>query len=115
MPEINLFRNAGVQRELPAGEVVFEAGDQAEHLFGIISGSVELHRDGDVLETLGPGGVFGEVALLGDQTRTIGARVSDDAVIAVVDKDEFVRLVKMNAYFALEVMAFMAERLQRGD
>ena len=115
MPEINLFRNADVQRELQAGDVLFEAGDHAEHLFGVISGSVELHRGDEVVETVGPGGVFGEVALLGDQTRTIGARAVTDGVVAVVDGDEFVRLIKMNAFFALEVMRLMAVRLQRGD
>jgi hypothetical protein len=33
--------------------------------------------------------------------------------VAVVGEDEFVRLVKINAFFALEVMRLLAQRLQR--
>ncbi|MEL7155178.1 MAG: cyclic nucleotide-binding domain-containing protein [Actinomycetota bacterium] len=113
MPEINLFRSAAVHRELQEGEVLFEAGQPALHMYGVISGEVTLQQGDVVLEHVGPGGIFGEVGILGDRTRSAGATASKQSVVAEIDEAEFLRLVKMNAIFALEVMRFMAVRLQR--
>ena len=113
MPEINLFRAAAVHRDMTAGEILFNEGDLAEEMYGVIDGSFEIVRGDEVLETVEAGGVFGEVALLGDNHRTLCARAKTDAVVAVVSEDEFMKLVKMNAFFALEVMRLLAERLQR--
>jgi trk system potassium uptake protein TrkA len=113
MAEINLFRTAENHRALEAGEDLFSVGDEAAEMYGVISGSIELFRGDEVLEVVEPGGVFGEVALLSDSKRSAGARAASDSVVAVVDQDEFLRLVKMNAFFSLEVMKVMAERLRR--
>ena len=51
--------------------------------------------------------------MLGDSTRSASARAAEDAVVAIVDEAEFLRLVKMNAFFSLEVMRLLAKRLQR--
>ncbi|MEW6168999.1 MAG: EAL domain-containing protein [Pseudomonadota bacterium] len=68
----------GSQRVLEAGEVIFREGDLGHHAYLIESGAVEIfieRPDGDrVLAQLGPDDLFGEMALVGDQTRTAGAR-----------------------------------------
>ena len=113
MAEINLFRTAEKQRELGAGEVLFEVGDPAEDMYGVISGAVEIIRGDEVVEVVTAGGILGEVALLADATRSLDARATEDSLVAVVDEAEFLRLVKMNAFFSLEVMRILAERLRR--
>ncbi|MGI9613661.1 MAG: Crp/Fnr family transcriptional regulator [Acidimicrobiales bacterium] len=113
MPEINLFRNAEVHRELDAGEVIFEQGDPALDMFAVISGEISLYQGDEVIERVGPGGILGEVGLLGDHVRSAGARATEQSTVAIIDEAEFLRLVKMNAFFSLEVMRFMAARLQQ--
>lgn len=113
MVEINLFRNAEVQRELSAGAIVFEEGEPAEHFYGVLSGSVDIVRGYETIETVEAGGIFGEVALLGDNQRAAGAVVAEDAVLAELDEAEFLRLVKLNPIFAISVMRVMAQRLQQ--
>lgn len=113
MPEINLFRNEPDQVELAAGQKLFEAGDAATHFYAVISGAVDLVFDGEVVETVEPGGVFGEVGLLGEQVRSGSAIGRADAVLARLDESAFLRLVKLNPFFALEVMRALAVRLQR--
>jgi CRP-like cAMP-binding protein len=113
MPEISLFRHADTQREYAAGDVVCAPGDPATEMFAVISGRVEVFHDGELLDTVEPGGIFGEVALLVGPERPVEARAAEPSVLAIVDEDEFLRLVKMNPYFALEVMRIMAERLAR--
>lgn len=113
MAEINLFRTAETKREIVAGDVLFESGDPADYMYGLIDGKVELYRGDDVIEVAEAGSVFGEVALLMDQPRLFSARVIEGGTIALVDADEFARLVKINGFFALEVMRLMADRLTR--
>ncbi len=59
-----VFKGSTETREVPAGTVIFEAGDHGEEMFGIIEGGVELRvPDGRVFE-LGPDDAFGEMALI---------------------------------------------------
>lgn len=113
MPEINLFRSTDVHRELDAGDVICEEGEPALHMFGVISGEIALYQGDEMIERVGPGGIFGEVGLLGEQVRSARASATEQSIVAVIDEAEFLRLVKMNAFFSLEVMRFMAARLQQ--
>src|SRR5437868_3908818 len=59
-----IFRNNEEVRTVPAGTVIFTAGDTGDEMFGIISGMIELRVGDDVIATLGPDEVFGEMALV---------------------------------------------------
>jgi len=55
---------------VPAGSVVFAAGDSGDRYYLIESGRVDVVGDGRVVATLGPGEGFGEIALLRRTRRT---------------------------------------------
>src|SRR4029077_16054473 len=46
------------------GETIFAAGEKGDNMYVIRSAEVEIERDGKVVEQLGPGGIFGEMALI---------------------------------------------------
>ena len=54
----------GPLRELKAGDVIFKQGDAGQELFIIKSGKVEIRIGNRVLDTLSPGNIFGEMALI---------------------------------------------------
>ena len=60
------------------GEVVFEEGDPGRALFVVVEGAVEITRATPqgpyILNTLGPGDAFGELALIDDFPRSATAR-----------------------------------------
>ncbi|UHD16585.1 glutaminase A [Thiocapsa bogorovii] len=77
--EIEALRQAGREREFKGGSLIFNAGDCAESMFFILSGEVEVWIDTGAghplshhlrLASLGPGMVFGEVALVNQKRRT---------------------------------------------
>jgi len=63
---------AGCLRDVTveSGATLAVQGDNAFQLFVIESGTAEVRRDGEVIATLGPGDVFGEIGLLATGTRT---------------------------------------------
>jgi CRP-like cAMP-binding protein len=53
--------------QVPAGKTIFEAGQPGTEMYIVTAGKVELRSDGEVIETLEQGGVFGEMALVDDE------------------------------------------------
>jgi CRP-like cAMP-binding protein len=69
-PEILDFLDDRLQEvTVPVGGHMVKAGDHAYRFFVIFEGSAVVSRDGAVLTSLGPGDVFGEMALLEDLHR----------------------------------------------
>lgn len=117
MKQTSLFRQEPEQRTLAPGETLFEAGDSASSMFAVIDGEIEIVRDDEVVERLGPDQVFGELAILDRSeyhVRAASARASVDTVLAEVNQDRFLMMVKINPTLALMVMSHLADRIRRG-
>jgi CRP-like cAMP-binding protein len=100
-------------RTLRAGELIFEQGDPGESLFVVRDGAVEL-RDADrVVETVAAPGLFGEMALIEDAPRSLGAVAATDVSVIEIPARHFWVLVHDTPYFAQLVMRVMAQRLRR--
>lgn len=73
--ELTLDQRESVARlceeaEVARGDTLLREGDFGYAMFAITSGSAEVVQDGVVIRTLGPGDVFGEVAVLAGGRRT---------------------------------------------
>jgi CRP/FNR family cyclic AMP-dependent transcriptional regulator len=113
--QIHLFDQDQSAETYAAGKTIFQAGDPGEHMFSVLSGTVDIVINGHVVESVGDGGVFGEMALIEDRPRTGSAIVKADARVVPVDRKRFMFLVQQNPFFALQLMGIMAERLRRMD
>jgi CRP/FNR family transcriptional regulator, cyclic AMP receptor protein len=54
----------------PAGTTLVREGDFSNDMVAIESGTADVVRGGETIGTLGPGDVFGEIGVLGGETRT---------------------------------------------
>ncbi len=87
-----LARDAG-REEVRSGEVVVRSGEPGSLFYVIRSGSVEVRIDGAAVRELGPGGWFGEIALLHDVPRTATVTALSDLELWTLDRDSFLSSV----------------------
>jgi hypothetical protein len=86
-----------VLEEFGPGEVIFSQGDQGRHVYVIKSGTVEVlakRPDGsqDVINRLGPGDHFGEMALLRKAPRSATVRTATPVEVFRVSPSNFMAL-----------------------
>jgi CRP/FNR family transcriptional regulator, cyclic AMP receptor protein len=109
----NLLRGEKDIRRFPAGAALFNEGAPADGMYSVLEGEVDILMQGQVRETVQPGGIFGELSLLDEQPRSATAVARTDTTVAVVNARRFEALVQHAPYFAVHVMRIMAERLRR--
>ena len=100
----------GPLRELKAGDVIFKQGDAGQELFIIKSGKVEIRIGNRVLDTLSPGNIFGEMALIDSAPRNATAVAITDATLIAVSEKQFMFSIST---LALNIMRDMSRRLRK--
>jgi CRP/FNR family transcriptional regulator, cyclic AMP receptor protein len=111
----SLFLNAPIHRKVSAGEAFYVEGEAGTHMFGVVSGTVELRKGSVVVASLGPGDVFGERALIDHLPRNLDAVATADTTVAEIDRGLFLFLIHETPTFALAIMGALASRLRHYD
>ena len=96
-----------------AGEKIFLQDEAADHMYVVRSGKVQIITYGTVLENVGPGGVFGEMAMVDGAPRSAAALAAEPTQVMAVDRDTFLFLIKKDPEFALRIMQVLASRIRR--
>lgn len=113
MPGVTLFQNDPGAETFTAGQAFFKVGEPGEAMYVVVEGEVDLTLRGKHLETVSPGGIFGEMALIDHKPRSADATAKTAGRIAVIDQKRFLFLLRNSPFFAIEVMSIMADRLRR--
>jgi CRP-like cAMP-binding protein len=98
-----------------AGDVIFAEGEPADVMYVVLSGEVELTLRGEPLAVDAEGGMLGETALLGSESRSGAATARTDVKLARINREQLKELMRSNPDFALHVMAGLANRLRAVD
>jgi CRP-like cAMP-binding protein len=100
-----IFQKVGFRE----GETIFEAGDMGDALYVIREGSVEVIKPGEeseseeVITELGPGDIFGEMALFEKMPRSATIRGSRSGKLFKIRKDYFDKLMDEDHELALKI------------
>ena len=89
-------------------------------MYLIESGRVRISiRDEDehelTLAELAQGDFFGEMSIIDGRQRSADARVLEEARLAVLSRDDFLRFVRTKPDIALEMLSALTDRLRRTD
>ena len=96
-----------------AGEKVFVEGDDGSCMYVVHFGQVSITKHGMVLERVGPGGMFGEMALIDGSPRSATAVAIEATEVAPIDRGAFDHLVRRDPDFALRIMRLLVARLRQ--
>jgi CRP-like cAMP-binding protein len=102
-------------RSLARGERLFEEGQGGTEMYVVREGRFELSSGGRLLESIGPGGMIGEMALIDPAPRSATALAVEPSAVTVVNAWRFGELVKKVPGLALEMMRIMARRLRQAN
>jgi CRP/FNR family transcriptional regulator, cyclic AMP receptor protein len=94
------------------GKQIMQAGQTGLRMYAIVEGKVTVTIGGRVVERLGPGGVFGEAALVDQSTRLASALAETDCSLLAISRQAFMALVKVSPQFADAILASLAERMR---
>ncbi len=97
----------------PAGTVILKKGEPGDVMYVVKAGTVEVRDGRRLLDTVEPGGVVGEVALIDAGGRSASVIAKTDCQLLPIDEEQFILLVERMPYFALQVMRVLAHRLRR--
>ncbi len=86
---IEQLARAAVRLTMPAGSEVVRQGDRGDRFYMIGAGVADVSVDGRRVATLGPGGSFGEIAMLQGVPRSATVTARKDLDLVAVDRAEF--------------------------
>jgi CRP-like cAMP-binding protein len=98
--------------DVEADKVLMRQGDSAADLMVIVRGSVSVERDGERVNTLGPGDFFGEIALVAGGPRTATVTTEEPGTLLVITHRDFHALMEEFPDIAIQVLTTLAHRLR---
>ncbi|HEU0082015.1 MAG TPA: Crp/Fnr family transcriptional regulator, partial [Bradyrhizobium sp.] len=103
---------------LKRGVTIFSKGDPGHSLFAVISGTVKMSTSSAegrnaILNLIGTGEVFGEIALLDGRERTTDAIANSDCELYVIDRREFIPFLHDQPALAMKFIQLLCARLRR--
>jgi thioredoxin reductase (NADPH) len=114
--QIERIASVGLRRDVRAGEVLFDVGDQNIRFFVVLKGAIDIVRPiGDREEPVvahQPGGFTGEINMLSARRSLVRARVAQDGAVIAVDRDELRSLVQRDSELSEIILrAFILRRV----
>lgn len=129
LQNFNLFKSMAMEkieemsskismRESPKKQIIYFPEDPSNTIYLLKSGKVKIYRSSDDGKTttfhlLGPGEIFGESALLGEEKRENVAEVVEDAVICTIDKAFFQKMTNENPQLNLSISKIIGFRIRK--
>jgi len=102
------------------GEVIYPPEEEKEVLFLLRGGMVQLYRltrEGEkrVVDTLGPGTIFGEMPLIGQGMYGTFAQAVEDCALGTMERPALERLLLLRPAIALRILEGVGKRLAEAE
>lgn len=113
--EIAAIDAAAQEHDFSAGQIVVTQGTPGQAFYLILSGRVELVRDGASLGTFGPGDFFGEMSLLDQAPRSATVRAVEPTTCIMISSWDFKALLEQHPSIAVKLLEVLSRRLRVAD
>ncbi len=111
----DVMKMAG-RRVFEAGTPIVQRGKEAHAAFFLIlSGRVEVRREGQLLSELGAGQFFGEMSLFDNQPRSADVIPTADTECLVIARWNLEQVIKRNPEIAMQMLGELSRRLREAQ
>ena len=115
--ELQILHSITQERKIAAGGEIFREGDPGDGLYFVKSGLVEIsgliNADARrVFSQLGPGEIFGEMAVIEDRPRSATAAALNQTEIYFVPRNEMLSLLQRSPALAFKMLQEISHRLR---
>jgi len=93
-----------------AKKPIMQEGQAGLFMYVVLKGSVVIFLAGTPVEKVGPGGVFGELALIDQQPRAASAVAEADCSLLAISRKALLELIRTKPAFGKSLLAAVADR-----
>ncbi len=109
--------NIAHRRTYKKGALIFSKGDAGDALYCVASGRIRIFASDPagselILNNLGPGDTFGEIAVIDGRSRTASALAAQDSTLVAIPTKRFQSYIARDPDLALHLLGLMCERLR---
>jgi CRP/FNR family transcriptional regulator len=118
--ELDRISRVAVPRSYPKGVRVFHEGDHSDACYIVRSGDLRVtreHPDGRAiaLATLGPGDIFGELAMLDGEARSASVEALSDCELLALPAGDVRALLRSSAEITTKLVIALTRRLRESN
>lgn len=113
--DLQLVAKRAEDVKVDAGKQLVGEGATGTEFFVVIDGKASVTKRGQKVAELGPGGFFGELALLDKAPRNAAVTAETPMELVVLGQREFAGLIDDVPEFAHKLLAGLARRLRQAD
>jgi CRP/FNR family cyclic AMP-dependent transcriptional regulator len=119
-PELDKVARVAVPRRYEAGSIVLREGDPGDTCYILQRGRVRVtrqHADGRAitLTNLGPGEIFGELAMFGGEVRSATVEALDDVNAVAILASDLKRMLNEHPENAVKLLTALGEKLREAN
>jgi CRP/FNR family cyclic AMP-dependent transcriptional regulator len=119
-PELERISQVAVPRSYPPDTRVFHEGDPGDACYIVREGSCRVtreHPDGRAitLATLGPGAIFGELAMLDGEKRSASVEATENVELVALPAGDMRRLIREHPEMAEKLVIALTRRLREAN
>ena len=118
--EMKEIEQATAMTTCPAGKMFYSPNQYGDVIFILKKGRVQIYRMSSegrklVIETLGPGTIFGEMSLIGTGLYDAFAEAMEDSLICVMNRRDVEKLILSKPKIAVRLLETMGARLRESE
>jgi len=107
-----------ISTKIKRGAVIFRKGDIGSKLYAVRAGAVRISTPSEegkdaIFNLVVPGELFGEIAFLDGGQRTADAVAIDNCELMVIERRDFIPLIRDNPEVAIRLITILCGRLRR--
>ena len=119
-PDIDAVLARAILRRVTRGDIILRRGDPNAGMIVVVAGRVRVSvvsEDGKevTLTVLGQNEVLGEMSLLDGEPSSADVTAHEDCTLLVIERGQFLNLLRQNGNLCLNLMAMLTRRLRRAN